>query len=106
MAERRREALDESLKENEMLHEKVASLEDELNISRAMLDETKNLVEVLTEMINEPDTDPDNNSQTDSDDCDGSSEDFTHTSIAEEAKEEIVIQHEEKSTLTDDTENV
>lgn len=55
MAEKRRVALDISLKENEELHEKLASLEDELNMSRAMLDETKNLVEVLTEMIQETD---------------------------------------------------
>lgn len=54
LAERRRIALDVSLKENEELHEKVASLEEELGIARAMLDESKNLVEVLTEMIQDP----------------------------------------------------
>lgn len=53
LAERRRIALDISLKENEELHEKINNLEDELNISRAMLDESRNLVEVLTEIIQE-----------------------------------------------------
>lgn len=55
LAERRRLALDESLKENEELHEKVNDLEGKLNISRAMLDESRNLVEVLTEIIQEKD---------------------------------------------------
>lgn len=55
LAEKRRIALDVSLKENEELHEKVASLEEELEISRAMVEESKNLVEVLTEMIQETD---------------------------------------------------
>lgn len=54
LAEKRRIALDESLKENEALHEKVMSLEEELTIARSMLDESKNLVEVLTEMIQDP----------------------------------------------------
>lgn len=57
VAEKRRIALDISLKENEELHEKVASLEEELGIARAMLDESKNLVEVLTEMIQDPGND-------------------------------------------------
>lgn len=54
LAEKRRVALDISLKENEELHGKIESLEEELVIARAMLDESKNLVEVLTEMIQEP----------------------------------------------------
>lgn len=53
LAEKRRIALDISLKENEELHEKVASLEEELTISRTMLEESKNLVELLTEIIHE-----------------------------------------------------
>lgn len=57
LAEKRRVALDMSLKENEELYEKVASLEEELVIARAMLDESKNLVEVLTEMIQDPGND-------------------------------------------------
>lgn len=57
LAEKRRVALDMSLKENEELHEKVTSLEEELVIARAMIDESKNLVEVLTEMIQDPGND-------------------------------------------------
>lgn len=55
LAEKRRIALDISLKENEELHEKVTSLEEELLISREMLEESKNLVELLTEIIQERD---------------------------------------------------
>lgn len=53
LAEKRRVALDISLKENEELHEKVVSLEEELAISRAMVEESSNLVELLTEIIQE-----------------------------------------------------
>lgn len=55
LAEKRRVALDISLKENEELHEKVDSLEEELTLSREMLEESKNLVELLTEIIQERD---------------------------------------------------
>lgn len=55
LAEKRRVALDVSLKENEELHEKVESLEEELSISRTMLEESRNLVELLTEIIQEQD---------------------------------------------------
>ncbi|XP_058831389.1 geminin isoform X2 [Topomyia yanbarensis] len=53
LAERRRQALEESLAENMELHEKVGTLEEELNLSREMLEEARNLVEVLTEMLQE-----------------------------------------------------
>lgn len=53
LAEKRREVLEVSLKENQELYEKVESLEEELSIARQMLEESKNLVEVLTEMIQE-----------------------------------------------------
>lgn len=59
LAEQRRIALDVSLKENEELHGRVHSLEDELNVSRAMLEETQNLVEVLTELVQEQDDNTD-----------------------------------------------
>lgn len=55
LAEQRRIALDLSLKENEELHGRVHNLEEELNVSRAMLEETQNLVEVLTELVQEQD---------------------------------------------------
>lgn len=53
LAERRRKALEESLQENQCLHERIQGLEEELNISRQMLEEARNLVEVLTEMLSE-----------------------------------------------------
>lgn len=55
MAEKRRVALDESLIENQELYERIAVLEDELNQSKTMLTEARNLVEVLTEMLEEKD---------------------------------------------------
>lgn len=57
LAEKRRAALEESLIENQELHERIASLEDELNQSKSMLTETRNLVEVLTEMLEEKEND-------------------------------------------------
>lgn len=53
LAEKRRQALEESLRENEELHEENATLREELNLSREMLEEARNLVEVLTEMLQE-----------------------------------------------------
>ncbi|XP_055585781.1 geminin [Uranotaenia lowii] len=53
LAEKRRQALEESLNENQELHEKLASMEEELNLSKEMLQEARNLVEVLTEMLQE-----------------------------------------------------
>nr|XP_014092794.2 geminin isoform X2 [Bactrocera oleae] len=53
LAEKRREALEETLKENQHLHERIEGLEAELDTSRQMLEEARNLVEVLTEMLNE-----------------------------------------------------
>lgn len=51
LAEQRRIALENSLRENEELHHKIDNLEEELSIARQMIDESKSLVEVLTEMI-------------------------------------------------------
>lgn len=53
LAERRRLALEESLAENMELYDKVNNLEEELNLSKEMLQEARNLVEVLTEMLQE-----------------------------------------------------
>ncbi|XP_017478851.1 PREDICTED: geminin isoform X2 [Rhagoletis zephyria] len=53
LAEKRRVALEETLTENQHLHERIEGLEAELDTSRQMLDEARNLVEVLTEMLNE-----------------------------------------------------
>lgn len=53
LAEKRREALQETLEENEYLHDKCNRLESELNESKQLLDETRELVNVLTEMLQE-----------------------------------------------------
>lgn len=81
LAEKRRVALDQSLRENEELYEEVHSLRDQLEISNQMLDESKNLVEILTEMLEE-------NEQTDEkDDC---AKELINASLAEEASEDVV----------------
>lgn len=53
LAEKRRLALEESLSENMELYEKISSLEEELSTSKQMLQESRNLVEVLTELLQE-----------------------------------------------------
>jgi predicted nucleic acid-binding Zn-ribbon protein len=46
-------ALQDSLSENQELYERIANLEDELNHSKNMLEEARDLVTVLTEMLEE-----------------------------------------------------
>lgn len=82
LAEQRRHALDLSLKENEELHGRVHNLEEELNVSRAMLEETQNLVEVLSELVQEQDEIVDSNK-----DGESSRNSLFHASFAEEAVE-------------------
>lgn len=53
LAESRRRALEDSLCENEGLHNRVRSLEDELNVTNEMLEQARGLVEVLKEMLEE-----------------------------------------------------
>lgn len=53
LAEQRRSALEDSLIENERLHGRLSSLQEELNVTTEMLNETKNLAEVLAEMLEE-----------------------------------------------------
>lgn len=53
LAEKRRDALEETLHENQELYERIANLEDELNQSKSMLEEARDLVTVLTEMLEE-----------------------------------------------------
>ncbi|KAL5276540.1 GMNN family protein [Megaselia abdita] len=57
LAEKRREALESSLVENKKLHERIEGLEEELDSSRKMIEETKNLVEILQEIISEQEVD-------------------------------------------------
>ncbi|XP_058445152.1 geminin-like isoform X2 [Malaya genurostris] len=72
LAERRRQALEESLAENLELHEKISSLEEELNLSREMLEEARNLVEVLTEMLQEGEAEKQEGSKADPNQVDDS----------------------------------
>lgn len=81
LAEQRRHALDVSLKENEELHGRVHNLEEELNVSRAMLEETQNLVEVLSELVQEQDENIDNTIEG----GESSRSSLFHGSFAEEA---------------------
>lgn len=53
LAEKRREALEKSLEENQRLYERIEGLEEELNTSRQQLEEAQHLVAVLTEMLDE-----------------------------------------------------
>lgn len=57
LAEKRREALESSLRENKDLHDRIEGLEEELDSSRKMIEETKNLVEILQEIISEQEVD-------------------------------------------------
>lgn len=57
LAEKRREALESSLEENKKLHDRIEGLEEELDSSRKMIEETKNLVEILQEIISEQEVD-------------------------------------------------
>lgn len=61
LAEKRREALEQSLEENQRLYERIEGLEEELNTSRQQLEEAKNLVSVLTEMLNENEAEEEQN---------------------------------------------
>lgn len=53
IAERRRKALEAALKENKELTERIVLLEEENAQCKIMLDETRALVETLTEILNE-----------------------------------------------------
>lgn len=58
LAEQRRLALEDSLTENRHLHERIEGLEEEMDTMRKELDEAKNLVEVLKEICDEDNSDP------------------------------------------------
>ncbi|CAG9798127.1 unnamed protein product [Chironomus riparius] len=79
LAEKRREALQETLVENQELYERIANLEDELNHSKSMLEEARDLVTVLTEMLEEKESPngPANNSVETEEPSDTSGLDFT-----------------------------
>lgn len=75
LAERRRVALDESLKENQELYERIASLEEELDQSKSLLTETQSLVEVLTEMLEEKENEADTTMTSETEQIGGGDED-------------------------------
>lgn len=101
MAEKRRVALDLSLRDNEELYEEVNGLREQLEISNQMLDESKNLVEILTEMLEENEGEEMNKSQ-----CPNA---LINASIAEEASEDMVtpvkqtVRSETNTTDDDET---
>lgn len=83
LGEKRRVALDEALTENQELYEKIATLEDELNESKSVIEQSRSIIEVMTEMLKEREGDLDmsltsepdqgqnsTNSQDDDDDSD------------------------------------
>lgn len=80
LAEKRRVALEQALRENEELHEEVSGLGDQLDLSNKMLDESKNLVEILTEMLEE------NEEESNKSECPNA---LINASIAEEAEEDM-----------------
>uniref|UniRef100_A0A1A9W7N6 Geminin n=1 Tax=Glossina brevipalpis TaxID=37001 RepID=A0A1A9W7N6_9MUSC len=55
LAEKRRDALDIALKENQQLHERIQCLKEELITLQKLYKEAKGLVSVLTEILNEDD---------------------------------------------------
>ncbi|XP_015188756.1 PREDICTED: geminin-like isoform X2 [Polistes dominula] len=66
LAERRRIALHDALDENKALHERIATLQEENRLCNEMLNETRALVEVLQEMIEDDDSNGIHNSLEDS----------------------------------------
>lgn len=61
IAERRRKALEEVLKENQRLHTIVTTLEEENMSCKKLIEETTDLVNTLKEIINESQCSDDNN---------------------------------------------
>ncbi|KAL9907773.1 uncharacterized protein ACN427_003756 isoform 1-T4 [Glossina fuscipes fuscipes] len=53
LAEKRREALDIALKENQQLHDHIQCLREELVTFQKLYEEAKGLISVLTEILNE-----------------------------------------------------
>lgn len=59
LAEKRRIAMELTLRENAELEEERTNLMDMLDVSAQMLNESRNLVEILTEMLQENEADAD-----------------------------------------------
>lgn len=98
LAERRRLALDETLTENQELHDMNTSLKEQLDVSNQMLDESRNLVEILTEMLEEGEAAGTTQAGGGGGGADAGyergecSKSFLNASIAEEAAEEVGVQ--------------
>lgn len=99
LAEKRRVALVETLEENEYLHEKVQTLESELNHSKSMLQQSRELVEVLTEMLQEKE-----NEMNERADGEHAATQYSHISEAAEADEEYE-EDKESDTKSQSDEN-
>lgn len=101
LAEKRRDALDVTLRENEELCDEVNTLRAQLDVSNQMLDESKNLVEILTEMLQE------NENSFETTDSKGEcSKDLINASLAEEASEDEHHHNDELPLSPFDNDNV
>lgn len=98
LAEKRRLALEETLEENEYLHDKCDRLESELNQSKQLLDETRELVNVLTEMLQEKE----NAENERAEEVQATSSQNPHVSDAEEALAEAFPDTDEEETEEND----
>ncbi|XP_037812134.1 geminin [Lucilia sericata] len=86
LAEKRREALEQSLEENQRLYERIDGLEEELNTSRQQLEEAKHLVSVLTEMLAEgEEAEPEEQAAEEGEETEGESEAGVQALAAEES---------------------
>lgn len=66
LAEKRRIALDECLQENRTLHERLQLLEEEKRVTEQMLEESRDLVEILKEIVAGEDQEAQNDSEAES----------------------------------------
>lgn len=90
LAEKRRIAMELTLQENAELEEERANLMDMLDVSAQMLDESRNLVEILTEMLQENEADEAANTSTKTEGFErgeSSKSQLFNASLAEEATE-------------------
>lgn len=97
LAEKRREALVEALEENQFLHEKNEALETELNHSRSMLQQSRELVEVLTEMLQEKENEANERAE-----GEGPASQYSHISEAEEVNEGLLTNDEDEDEYDSD----
>lgn len=75
--------MEESLTENHELYERIATLEEEFDLSENLIIEAENLVEVLTDILKE----------------DEGVEDVTETSEVDPTQEKVKINNEEETSV-------